>query len=227
MTTKKTTSGNAPLEEPYLKGKNALYLWSFVGMNVAVFLSLVVSRHFSSSSIAQSWGRVTAKNGIIAVSIPLLTVVLSGVLDDITKARLVFWRWRHPLPGNRVFSELVSTDPRIDQRALKAAVGKLPRAPLEQNALWYRLYKKHKMVRSVWESHKIYLLTRDMSAIAAMCGVLFSIGLAVTGGGWLISLIYTVILGVQYLLIARSARNYGDRFVLNVICEESSVQLHQ
>jgi hypothetical protein len=226
MTTKKTT-GSTSAKEPYLKGKNALYLWSFVGVNVAVFLSLVVSRHFSSSSIAHSWGEVTAKNGIIAGSIPLMTIVLSGVLDDMTKARLVFWRWRHPLPGSRVFSELVSTDPRIDQRALKVAVGKFPRAPLEQNALWYRLYKKHKTVRSVWEAHKIYLLTRDMSTIAAMCAVLFSIGIALTGSGWRTSLIYLVILGVQYLLIARSAQNYGDRFVLNVICEESSVQLHQ
>jgi hypothetical protein len=221
------TTANASAKEPYLKGKNAAYLWSFVGVNIAVFLSLVVSRQFNSSSIAHSWIQVTTKNGIIAASIPLLTIVLSGVLGDAAKARLVFWRWRHPLPGSRVFSELVVTDPRIDQTALKAAVGRLPRAAHEQNALWYRLYKKHKMVRSVWESHKIYLLTRDMSTIAAVCALLFAIGIVLTGSGWRTCLIYMALLGIQYLLIAKSAQNYGNRFVLNVICEESAAQPHR
>jgi hypothetical protein len=82
----------------YLKGKNAAYLWSFIGANLAIFLSLVVSRQFASSSIDHFWERVTTKDGIIAACIPILAIVLSGVLSDSGKARLVFWRWRNPLP---------------------------------------------------------------------------------------------------------------------------------
>lgn len=222
MKTKAATS-NASAKEPYLKGKNALYLWSFVSVNVAIFLSLIVSRHFDSASIAHSWSQVTTKNGIIAVSIPLVTIILAGLLNDISKARLVFWKWRHPLPGTRVFSELISTDSRIDLTALKKVIRKFPRAPQEQNALWYKLYRKHKMTRSVWESHKVYLLTRDMSVIAALTALLFSVGVATAGADLRTTLIYFVLLTVQYALIAKAAHNYGNRFVLNVICEESLI----
>lgn len=218
----KAATSNASAKEPYLKGKNSLYLWSFVSVNVTVFLSLVITRHFDSASIAGSWAHVTAKNGIFAVSIPLATIILAGLLNDINKARLVFWRWRHPLPGTRVFSELISTDSRIDLPALKASVGKFPRAPQEQNSLWYRLYRKHKMTRSVWESHKVYLLTRDMSTIAALAALLLSVGAATARIDLRATLIYSMFLTAQYVFIAKAAHNYGNRFVLNVICEESS-----
>lgn len=214
---------NASAKEPYLKGKNSLYLWSFVSVNVAVFLSLVVTRHFDGASIEGSWMHVTAKNGIVAVSIPLATIIMAGLLNDINRARLVFWRWRHPLPGTRAFSELISTDSRIDVPTLKKSIGKFPRAPQEQNAVWYRLYRKHKMTRSVWESHKVYLLTRDMSVIAALTALLFSVGVATAGTNLRTTLIYFVLLTVQYALIAKAAHNYGNRFVLNVICEESLI----
>src|SRR5580700_3528744 len=84
----------AATQEPYLKGKNAVYLWSFIGANLAIFLSLVVSRQFAGSSIDHFWQRVTTKDGIIAACIPILAIVLSGVLSDAGKARLVVWRWR-------------------------------------------------------------------------------------------------------------------------------------
>ena len=222
MTTKKTATNHASPKEPDLKGKNSLYLWSFLGINVAVFLSLAVTRHFDSASIARSWTHVTAKNGIVAAGIPLVTIILAGLLSDINKARLVFWKWRHPLPGTHVFSELISTDSRIDLPALKKSIGKFPRAPQEQNTLWYKLYKKHKMARSVWESHKVYLLTRDMSVVAALAALLFSVGVATAGVDLRTTLIYFALLTAQYVLIAKAAHNYGNRFVLNVVCEESS-----
>ena len=37
-----------------------------------------------------------------------------------------------------------------------------------------------------------------------------------------ITLVYFVLLLAQYVLIAKAAHNYGNRFVLNVICEEAS-----
>ena len=37
------------------------------------------------------------------------------------------------------------------------------------------------MTRSVWESHKVYLLTRDMSTIAALAVLLFLVGMELAG----------------------------------------------
>src|SRR5208282_4310181 len=124
MPTKAKSSAAA--QEPYLKDKNGAYLWSFIGANLAVFLSLVVSRQFASSSIDHFWQRVTTKDGIIAACIPILAIVLSGVLSDAGKARLVFWRWQNPLPGCRAFTELIVSDPRIDVAALRKKHGDFP-----------------------------------------------------------------------------------------------------
>jgi hypothetical protein len=213
----------APVREPHLKGKNAVYSWSFIGANLAVFLSLVFSGQFASSSVDHFWTRVTTKDGIIAACIPIVAIVLGGALSDSGKARLVFWRWRNPLPGCRAFTELLSTDPRIDSAALQRKHGEFPREPQEQNALWYRLYKARKTVPSVWEAHKMYLLTRDLTMIAAVCALLFSLGVIAASVPWKVASIYIVVLLVQYVLVAVSAQNYGKRFVLNVLSEESSI----
>jgi|ERR1700728_3954127 len=220
MTPRKAKT-SAPDPGPYLKGKNAAYLWSFIGINIAIFLSLLASRQFAGSSIEQFWGRVTAKDGIIAASIPLLAIVLSGVLSDTGKARLVFWRWRNPLPGCRAFTVLVGTDPRIDVPALKRKLGELPNDPQAQNALWYRLYKGHLADIKVSEAHRVYLLTRDIATISALFVVLFSIGVVAGSVNGKAATLYTGALIAQYLLTASAARNYGKRFVLNVLTEES------
>lgn len=204
-----------------LKRRNAGYLWSFVGINIAVFLSVFISKGFSSSSIDHLWKGVTTKNGILATCIPLLTIVLSGLVGDQMKARLVFWRWRNSLPGCRVFSELIADDVRIDVARLKKQHGEFPCDPKQQNTLWYRLYKKHAENVIVSEAHRNYLLTRDMTALSAIFFVLFSVVIGFDSVGWKVASLYAVSLTAQYLISAISAQNYGKRFVLNVLAEES------
>ena len=50
------------------------------------------------AELARGWRNLC---GIIAVLTPLLTIILAGLFSDTAKARLVFWRWRHPLPLRR------------------------------------------------------------------------------------------------------------------------------
>ncbi len=218
--TAKTTPPD-PGSESYLKGKNSVYLWSFIGINLAVFVSVLVTKGFVGESVEHFWGRVSTKDGIIAAGIPLLAMVLSGVVGDLNKARLVFWRWRDPLPGCRVFSDLMGKDPRIDVPALKKKLGRLPKEPQAQNALWYRLYKEYRGEITISEAHRVYLLTRDMATIAAVFVVLLTLGVAAVPVRLRILLVYGGGLIGQYLLLASAARNYGTRFVLNVLAEVS------
>jgi len=205
----------------YLKRRNAGYLWSFIGVNLAMFLSVFITKGFSASSIDHLWKGVTAKNGVIAACIPLLTIVLGGLVADQMKARLVFWRWRNPLPGCRVFTELIPNDTRIDLSALKKKYGELPCDPKEQNTLWYRVYKKHSGNVIVTEAHKNFLLTRDMTALAAIFFVVFSVAIRFDFVPWKVEILYLLGLIAQYLIMAISAQNYGKRFVLNVLAEDS------
>ncbi|HEY2917389.1 MAG TPA: hypothetical protein VGK77_00200 [Candidatus Binatia bacterium] len=217
----KKTKNSKPSKQPYLKGKNALQLCIFVGANVAVFLALLVSNEFSATAVDQSWRQLTAKDGLLAAIMPVLAIVLGGVLSDTWKARLVFWRWRDPLPGCRVFSDLLATDYRVNKTALADKLGEYPREADKQNALWFTLYKKHGGVLIVLESHKTYLLTRDMASISALFAILFPLAVFATYPKSEVAAIYAAALLFQYVLIAISARNYGNRFVLNVLVEES------
>jgi len=208
--------------EPDLKGKNPLYLWSFVAVNSAVFLSVIVNKGLPQSlqPLTQTWSQVSAKSGIIAVFIPIAVIVLSGVISDTMKARLVFWRWRNPLPGCRAFSALMESDPRINAKVLAAKHGNFPRTPSAQNALWYKIYREHKLKRMIWSAQQVFLLTRDLIAIAACFAVLFSAGAALARVDWKTWLGYTAVLILQYMVVARAARNYGTSFVLDVLSEE-------
>lgn len=214
------TRENTNAKEPYLKGKNALYLCSFVSINVAVFLYLLVGRGSNEAGADHIWHRVTMKDGVIAAAVPIIAIVLSGIFGDVWKARLVFWRWANPLPGCRVFSELLAADPRLDSVSLKRKLGRFPKEPREQNALWFKLYRQHSRVLRVVEAHRNYLLTRDMTAIAAVLPALLPAAVFAQGSGAQIAGLYLLALAGQYVLIARAATNYGNRFVLNVLSEE-------
>jgi len=210
-----------PKPQTPLKSKNAAYLWTFVGVNFAIFFAVTIGSHVDYSSIQHFWQRISAKNGFVAVCMPLLVVVLNGILSDVAKARLVFWHWENPLPGCRAFSVLIHTDPRIDVARLKEKHGPLPRAAKEQNSLWFGLYKKHSASVTVSDSHRLYLLTRDMAAMSALFVIPFSSLALFSSSNTQIAGIYTSALVIQFALVATAARNYGNRFVKNVLTEES------
>lgn len=205
----------------YLKDKNNKYLWLFIGINSAIFLSILFGTQLNYATFEHYMLMVTAKNGLIAICIPLLTIVLNGLIGNLTKERMVFWRWQDPLPGCRAFTELMYVDPRINVEAIKAKHGNLPEDPKQQNALWYKYYKKHAGTISVSEAHKRYLLTRDMTSISVLFIAFLSTGISLSQADWKIIVIYFVALFAQYIIISLAARNYGTRFVQNVLAAES------
>lgn len=204
-----------------LKTKNALYLWTFISVNFALFLAIIIGPKLDYASVDHVWHRISTKDGLLVACMPLLTVVLNGVLGDIAKARVIFWRWKNPLPGCRAFSVLMQADPRINVAALKARHGTLPRSPKEQNVLWFQLYKKNSGEITVTESHRLYLLTRDMACISALFTLAFTGCSIFTSVPSRVAIGYSAALFIQYVILASVARNYGNRFVLNVLTEES------
>jgi hypothetical protein len=205
----------------HLKARNVWWLRLFIGVNMAVFVSTAIGQQLTAASLDHFWQRLSGKDGLLAFCLALATIVLNGVLGDLGKARLVFWRWKNPLPGCRAFSAIMVTDPRIDAARLRSRLSPVPSEPKEQNAAWYRLYKAHADKQTIREAHRAYLLTRDMAALAAVFAVSFSIGGFIAAIGWKVAALYSGALLAQYVIVATSARNYGSRFVANVLAEES------
>lgn len=151
------------------------------------------------------------------LGISILAGIINAQIGHVNKARLVFWRWSHPLPGSRAFTEYARTDPRVNQDALVRCQVPLPTAPEEQNALWYKWYRECHTEASIRQVHREYLFSRDYTGFSfilllGLSPVAFwqvpSIGVAIT---------YAAVLLLQYLVIRRAARNHGERFITSVL----------
>ncbi len=131
-------------------------------------------------------------------------------------------RWQYALPGHRAFSDLIKKDPRIDVKKLTEKMGKLPRKPLEQNSLWYSIYKRYSNSITVKQAHKNFLLSRDLCTTAFLFTIIGSLGLYVVGQNVKWMLLYFFIMVIHYIVFVIVAQNYGNRFVCNVIAEYST-----
>lgn len=97
----------------------------------------------------------------------------------------------------------------------------LPTNPELQNQEWFDLYKKYEDERRVFYSHKAFLLTRDLTALTAAAIPLSFIGHLIAGSQWIMVGYHLLFLVAMFVMVSVSARNYGNRFVANVLAETS------
>ena len=205
--------------EKSLKEQNVKRLALAMAVNAAIYIA-VLGGDWTLAGLA---GELMSLQGIAAA--PLLTA-LAGIanaqINHNNKARLVFWRRSHPLPGSRAFTEYMHTDSRIDVIALQQYTDRLPTEPGTQNALWYRWYREVEEDTRVRQVHREYLFTRDYTGIATLLAV--SLGplsfwqlesVAIAG-------FYSVALLAQYLVVRQAAYNHGVRFVTTVLAIKAS-----
>ena len=158
------------------------------------------------------------------VLLTILVAAMGSVPGAEGKARLVFLRWRNPLPGSRAFEQAnLRSDPRISVEGLRAALGgRLPRSVADQNGTWYRLYKRIEDAPAVEGAHFEYLLFRDVTWLA----LVFLLASAASAAANLASrpAIFAALLGftLLFLLFRRAAAERGSRFVNTVLALTAS-----
>src|SRR5690606_24677470 len=113
-------------------------------------------------------------------------------------------------------------DPRIDVAKLKKDVGEFAVDPREQNAKWYGHYKQVDSDPSVVDSHKNYLLFRDIAAMSLLLVPVLPIAMHFIGVDTPRILASTTWFVGQYLVTALAARTTGIRFVQNVLAVHAS-----
>lgn len=203
-----------------LKDQNRLGLYAAMAANLALYFAASgagVVFIGDWAALAGQWAALLpAGLGLIVVG------VLSAQADAITKARLVFMRWRDPLPASEAFTRWAASDPRIDTAALERKFGPLPADAKGQNALWYRLYKSIEGDAAVEHAHREYLFTRDFHFLAALMLVAFSVLAVATFTGVGKTLVYLAILAAQFLMTGQAARNHGRRLVCTVLARKAA-----
>ena len=195
-----TTAGNSKS----LKDQNRWHLWLLIAVNSAVFYAALNFSDFESSGYR---ALVNSATQLLPVGFAtVVTTVANGLLDADMKARLVFLRWHHALPGNRAFSRYAHRDPRIDQDKLAQLIDmkSLP-APEAENAAWYRLYKEVHNDQSVQQVHREFLLLRDYTGLAALFLVGFGAVALFSVHPPRVLAIYCALLNVQYIIVRHSS----------------------
>lgn len=199
-----------------LKAQNRWQLWFIIAAN-SLFLYGVVEANAIQIDGIRSIFTDASKLVPFGLAVVIATV-LNGLLPATAKARLVFLRWRNTLPGHRAFTRYMIADPRIDPDAVQRAVGgPLPVNPVEQNRVWYRLYKTVENDPAIAQVHRDFLLTRDYTALAVLFLVFYG------GAGYYsipspkIATIYAVLLLIQCIVVRQAAFHYGIRFVTSVL----------
>ena len=203
------------MEKPKsLKAKNSLVIGSVLAADALLFAAFSALPNFNLQS---AWTSGAASRAGLALLIPVIVLLLGSLIPSSAKAVLVFWRLRHALPGHRAFTDKTLSDPRIERERLRKNVGAFPSDPSQQNAMWYRLFKKVEQEVSIEHVHGQFLLLRDLASISALllagCVLCWRVGLIFD---WE-SLILGSILGVQFLLAALSARSQGQGLVNSVL----------
>jgi hypothetical protein len=197
-----------------LKDQNWPAVAAVLGLNIGILALFLQAGHLDAQNMSDllRW-RLGVPTGL-AVAV---TGLVMGLMSSNAKARLVFWRWTHPLPGSFAFSRYVGRDPRIDQHALRAKVRPWPADPKQQNTLWYRFYKSVEREPAALDAHRYFLMARECTAIAALMvplGAFLSVWHLGWAGeaGW-----YVAALIAQYLLARHAASTYGLRLVTTVL----------
>lgn len=201
-----------------LKGRNLAWLVATLVLDVLVLL--VIAFHTAIDDLTPS--KVAVIRASLTALLPIPVLVLSSLISSDHKAILVFWRIKYPLPGARAFSVHAPADHRIDLAKLKKNVGEFPTAERDQNSKWYGLYKQVDSDASVVDSHKNYLLFRDIAAMSLLLVPTLPLVLYFSGIDSNRMLVSAAWFLGQYLITAFAARTTGIRFVQNVLAVHAS-----
>ncbi|MGO9566616.1 MAG: hypothetical protein ACLP5H_03645 [Desulfomonilaceae bacterium] len=204
------------VNEMTLKTKNTTLILGFI---VIIYVGFAMANGLDwgfATDIQVSKEGVKLSDPLLTMGLHLLALLLSYILPPEFKHRIIYLRWNDPLPGSRIFSSLVDKDSRISRKELVKKYGKLPTDPVEQNKLWYKIYKTKQSDEVVLNSHGRWLLFRDIFSILlilivpATCYTYWKSGVEVGS-------VYFGLAAVLLVFLWTTARNTGNRFACNVL----------
>lgn len=203
-----------------LKDKNKLPLFLVAAANLAFFYATIKN----DAVFSGEWSRLFSDiSEAVPVGLGLVLVsALNSFISADMKSRLIFLRWRNPLPGSRAFSRLAPRDSRVDLRHIEDIYGELPSDPGEENRLWYKIYKSVENNESVIQAHKEFLLFRDYGVLSLFMWIFMSAYSYIKMNNINEWLIYSSIMMIQFIITMRAAQTNGNRLVTTVLAERSA-----
>ena len=204
----------------YIKSENRKILVGYFLFQIVIFAIFIGHIDFSIIGADQFLAQIKKPQGFISLCTAIFMIVMEGIFPNGLKEFLVFWRFRDRLPGHRSFSHIAPKDPRINMGKLKRLYPDgLPTDPKEQNSEWYLLYAQYRDNPKIYNAHKVFLLTRDLTALTVLFIPSAIFGHLLLGSSSRMVFYHLMFLAALFVVTSLSARNYGHRFVANVLSE--------
>lgn len=199
-------------------------LWSAIAVNLAVLYGF---SHYEAVTSLGIKGLIASMTSVLPMCLGLgVTTVANGLLSADAKARLVFLRREHALPGHRAFSTFAVADPRIDDDGLRKLLGKSwPTDPLAENRAWYKLFTEIENDPPILHFHREFLFSRDYAGLAAIFLLAFGSTAAVTIRPASVLAVYLAFLILQFWLARHAAMTYGNRLVCTVLARKAAAKV--
>jgi len=195
--------------------------YPLIGVYVTGVLALGYAVLFQVGPSDTGVASINAALGVTASAV--VAIILTEVLSSEAKARLIYLRWRQPMPGCRAFTVYIHEDRlgRIDKAALMARYGAFPSDPKAQNTLWYKLLQKNGDALNVAHSHWRFLLFRDLTWITF---ILFIVAVGVSLRVGIDSpprIVFLAALFALLVILWIAAARFGRNLVKTVLAVES------
>lgn len=110
----------------------------------------------------------------LASAAALLSVAAALIQDLVPKPIkefAVFWRFKDRLPGHRAFSVTFENMHRFDNSRILNWDELKKLDPINQQSIFYRIYKKHRDIQSVYHYSFRYLAWRDTGAMLIVLSI--------------------------------------------------------
>ena len=205
-----------------LKETYRRHLLGFLALNALVFFALFSGEDMITAIRLQQFEGLISPKAVLGLVLPLVTLILDGIVHADTKAILVYWRLRNPLPGSQAFTKHGPSDTRVDMKSLERVHGPFPVSANQQNQLWYKLFKAAENQPSVSQAHRTSLLTRDLASLSFALVPLGAILGAALRVGILPWAVLVTVLALQFIVLRKVAANSGRRFVTTVLAEAAA-----
>ena len=205
-----------------LKDQNNWKLWLIIAANALFFYRILISNEIGLDGLKAVFSQIRS---LVPVGVAgIIATVINSLPSSMTKARIVYLRWHHALPGHRAFSVYAPRDPRIDMdRLAKLFKGKLLSGARDQNSVWYSQFRTVENDPKVHSVHRDFLLLRDYTTLSALFIIMFGIGGFLFYSTAHTSIIYFLLLLAQFGIARQAAANCGIRMVTNVLVLKVSV----
>ena len=168
-----------------------------------------------------------ASSTIISSLIGVFSFIFDSMFDDQLKYKCLYLGMRRP--GERIFEDIKNNNKDIrytKENAMKVYSEIYEHMPSEadkkrtyQNSQWYKIYHRHTTVPMISNSHKDYLLCRDIYIATVVVLIMYIVLYFLLKN---ITFSWQLIVFESILLIATNiaARQRARRFVANVIAHD-------